>query len=589
VIVPQRTILAIAASFALLGAPWLLPPFYVGIFAYAGIYALAAIGLVLLLQAGQISLGQAAFMGLGAYGSALVARAYGIDSLFTLILSVSVTALVAALIGYVTLRLRGHYLPLATLAYGIALASCFTAWHDVTGGASGLDKIPPLGVFGYTLTDDRIYTQLIWIVVILAVLGLAHLRRSRVGRAIMTLEAHDGMARSFGVDTTVLRIKVFVFSAVLAALAGGLYVHLIRFVSPSPFGLMTSFKLLIMSVVGGPTTAVGGVVGALTLESVQWALQDLLARYGATGNLEVIVFGVILIVMLLKWPQGLSPALEKLLPRAKLRRSDGAPLPVRTMPADREEVVLELKGIGIRFGGLQALADVDVQLKRGEFVGLIGPNGAGKSTLFGIISGLLRESSGTVTLFKRAMPDSHSIVREGMARTFQHVQLVPTLSVMDNVALGAYWRTSSGFVRGMLALDDTENAGVLASAREVLRRVGLEAEADLAAGSLPLGKQRIVEIARALMADPQILLLDEPAAGLRFQEKLLLVKTLRQLNAERVTILLVEHDMELVMGCVQRLIVLDRGRIIAEGTPKDVQGNAAVISAYLGGARDKAA
>jgi branched-chain amino acid transport system permease protein len=459
----------------------------------------------------------------------------------------------------------------------------------VTGGASGLDKIPPLGVFGYTLTDDRIYTQLIWIVVILAVLGLAHLRRSRVGRAIMTLEAHDGMARSFGVDTTVLRIKVFVFSAVLAALAGGLYVHLIRFVSPSPFGLMTSFKLLIMSVVGGPTTAVGGVVGALTLESAQWALQDLLARYGATGNLEVIVFGVILIVMLLKWPQGLSPALEKLLPKAKLRRSDGAPLPVRTMPADREEVVLELKGIGIRFGGLQALADVDVQLKRGEFVGLIGPNGAGKSTLFGIISGLLRESSGTVTLFKRAMPDSHSIVREGMARTFQHVQLVPTLSVMDNVALGAYWRTSSGFVRGMLALDDTENAGVLASARAVLRRVGLEAEADLAAGSLPLGKQRIVEIARALMADPQILLLDEPAAGLRFQEKLLLVKTLRQLNAERVTILLVEHDMELVMGCVQRLIVLDRGRIIAEGTPKDVQGNAAVISAYLGGARDKAA
>lgn len=585
----RRTLLAIAASFALLGAPWLLPPFYVGIFAYAGIYALAAIGLVLLLQAGQISLGQAAFMGLGAYGSALVARAYGIDSLFTLILSVSVTALVAALIGYVTLRLRGHYLPLATLAYGIALASCFTAWHDVTGGASGLDKIPPLGVFGYTLTDDRIYTQLIWIVVILAVLGLAHLRRSRVGRAIMTLEAHDGMARSFGVDTTVLRIKVFVFSAVLAALAGGLYVHLIRFVSPSPFGLMTSFKLLIMSVVGGPTTAVGGVVGALTLESAQWALQDLLARYGATGNLEVIVFGVILIVMLLKWPQGLSPALEKLLPKAKLRRSDGAPLPVRTMPADREEVVLELKGIGIRFGGLQALADVDVQLKRGEFVGLIGPNGAGKSTLFGIISGLLRENSGTVTLFKRAMPDSHSIVREGMARTFQHVQLVPTLSVMDNVALGAYWRTSSGFVRGMLALDDTENAGVLASARAVLRRVGLEAEADLAAGSLPLGKQRIVEIARALMADPQILLLDEPAAGLRFQEKLLLVKTLRQLNAERVTILLVEHDMELVMGCVQRLIVLDRGRIIAEGTPKDVQGNAAVISAYLGGARDKAA
>lgn len=242
-----RGLLALAVSAVLLIVPWLLPSFYVGIFAYAGIYALVAIGLVLLLQAGQISLGQGAFMGLGAYGSALVARAYGIDTFVTLVLSVSATALVAALIGFVTLRLRGHYLPLATLAYGIALVSVFTAWHDVTGGASGLDKIPPLSLFGFALTDDRLYTQLIWTIVLLAVLGMSRLRTSRTGRAIATLESHDGMARSFGVDTTVLRIKVFVFSAVLAALAGGLYVHMLRFVSPSPFSLMTSFKLLIMA------------------------------------------------------------------------------------------------------------------------------------------------------------------------------------------------------------------------------------------------------------------------------------------------------------------------------------------------------
>ena len=156
-----RAMFALAASIVLLAVPWVLPSFYVGIFAYAGIYALVAVGLVLLLQAGQISLGQGAFMGLGAYGSALVARAYGVDTLVTLVLSVSATALVAALIGFITLRLRGHYLPLATLAYGIALASVFTAWHEVTGGASGLDKIPPLSLFGFALTDDRIYTQLI--------------------------------------------------------------------------------------------------------------------------------------------------------------------------------------------------------------------------------------------------------------------------------------------------------------------------------------------------------------------------------------------------------------------------------------------
>jgi branched-chain amino acid transport system permease protein len=166
---------------------------------------------------------------------------------------------------------------------------------------------------------------------------------------------------------------------------------------------------------------------------------------------------------------------------------------------------------------------------------------------------------------------------------------MPELSVIENVALGAYCRTDAGFIRGLFALDEQENRQALASARAALERVGLSAEVDLAAGSLPLGKQRIVEIARALVADPQILLLDEPAAGLRFSEKLTLVRILRQLQAEHVTILLVEHDMELVMGCVERLVVLDRGRIITQGSPKDVQANPAVISAYLGGGRDKAA
>lgn len=584
-----RSWLALAASAVLLVIPWLLPSFYVGIFAYAGIYALGAIGLVLLLQAGQISLGQAAFMGLGAYGSALVARAFGVNTLITLLGGVAATALVAAVIGFITLRLRGHYLPLATLAYGIALAGVFTAWADVTGGASGLDKIPPLDLFGLKLIDDRLYTQLIWSIVLLAVLGLSRLRTSRTGRAIATLEAHDGMARAFGVDTTVLRVKVFVFSAVLAALAGALYVHLLRFVSPSPFSLLTSFKLLIMAVLGGPMSAAGGVVGALTLESAQWTLQNVLGRWGLSGNLEIIAFGIVLVVMLLKWPQGLWPAVERSLPKSTLRNRDAEPLPGKGLNGNRNEVLLRLEGVGIRFGGLKALDNIYMELRRGEFVGLIGPNGAGKTTLFSIISGLQRQSSGRVTLFGGPLPASHKIVWRGMARTFQHVQLVPELSVIENVALGAYCRTRAGFVRGMLALEGRENARALASAHAALKRVGLAEVSDLAAGSLPLGKQRIAEIARALVADPQILLLDEPAAGLRYSEKLTLVRILRKLRAEHVTILLVEHDMELVMGCVERLVVLDRGSIIAEGTPRDVQANPAVIAAYLGGIRDKAA
>ncbi len=584
-----RSRLSIAASAILLILPWLLPGFYTGIFAFAGISALVAVGLTLLLQAGQISLGQGAFMGLGAYGSALVARAYGIDAVFTLILSVCATSLVAAVIGFITLRLRGHYLPLATLAYGIAFVSAFIAWHDVTGGASGLDKIPPLSLLGFELRDDRIYAQLIWLVVILSVVGLSRLRTSRTGRAIATLETHDGMARSFGVDTTTLRVKVFVLSAALAALAGGLYVHMLRFVSPSPFGLLTSFKVLIMAVVGGPAGAAGGVLGALTLESAQWALQDVLSRWGAAGNLEVIVFGVLLVVMLLKWPSGLWPAVERFLPKPNGRRRGTEGLGKPTQESSTDTPLLAVEDIGIRFGGLQALANVSMSLRRGEFVGLIGPNGAGKSTLFSVVSGLLQPTSGRVTLFGEPLPRSHTIARRGMARTFQHVQLVPELTVIENVALGAYWRTSSGLVRGLLGLDEAENQRVLASAHQALARVGLADEAEMKASDLPLGKQRIVEIARALLAEPQILLLDEPAAGLRFSEKISLVRILRQLQAEGVTILLVEHDMELVMGCVERLIVLDHGKVIAEGAPQQVQAMPQVIAAYLGGARDRAA
>jgi branched-chain amino acid transport system permease protein len=584
-----RSRLALCVGIAFVAATWILPPFYVSILAFAGIYALAAIGLVLLLQAGQVSLGQAAFMGLGGYGSALVSRAYGIDSGFTFMAAVAVTALIAVVFGLIALKLRGHYLPLATLALGIALSGLFTAWHDVTGGASGLDKIPSLSLFGHAIADDRLYAQLVWIVVLLLVGCVNRLRASRIGRAVATLEAHDGMARSFGVDTTVLRVKIFTLSAAMAALAGALYVHLLRFVSPSAFGLLTSFKLLIMSVVGGPVSAAGAVLGALTLESAQWALQDILARWGLSGDLEVIVFGMLLVVMLLKFPRGLWPTVERILPAPMLRARDGASLPARMPETTVGEVLLDLKGIGISFGGLQALADVDMVLCRGEMVGLIGPNGAGKTTLFSIVSGLQRQSMGTVLLGGAPLPRSYRIVRQGVARTFQHVQLVADMSVIENVALGAYWRTGAGLLRGLLALDGQENRQVLATAQAALSRVGLAAEADLPAGSLPLGKQRIVEIARALVADPQLLLLDEPAAGLRFSEKLMLVKILRQLHAERITILLVEHDMELVMGCVQRLVVLDRGRIIAEGAPSEIQSNPAVIAAYLGGSRDKAA
>jgi ABC-type branched-subunit amino acid transport system ATPase component len=272
-----------------------------------------------------------------------------------------------------------------------------------------------------------------------------------------------------------------------------------------------------------------------------------------------------------------------------LRNRAGEGLTRTVLTENRGEVLLRLEEIGIRFGGLQALEGIDMELKRGEFVGLIGPNGAGKTTLFSIISGLQRQTTGRVTLFGEPLPTGHEIVRRGMARTFQHVQLMPELSVIENVALGAYCRTDAGFIRGLFALDEQENRQALASARAALERVGLSAEVDLAAGSLPLGKQRIVEIARALVADPQILLLDEPAAGLNPKETQEIDELIRSIVAAGTTVVLVEHNMKLVMGVSNHILVLDYGRRLAEGTAAEVGENPDVVRAYLGAGAERRA
>ncbi|MCP3390644.1 branched-chain amino acid ABC transporter ATP-binding protein/permease [Bradyrhizobium sp. CCGB12] len=578
---------ALTAVVCLALAPLVLSPFSITLMNYIGIYSLVAIGLALLTGVGGIvSFGQAAFVGVAAYATAWVSALNGHSPWLGLLFGVVLTCGVATLLGVVTLRLQGHFLSLSTVAWGLAIGFLFGNVEGL-GRFNGISSIPPISFGSFALASSAQIYFLIWgIVVLVLVLGY-NLLDSRLGRAMRALRGGNTLVESLGINAFRIKLATFVIAAFLASLSGWLYAHLSRFISPGPFDAGMGIEYLMMSMVGGAGSLLGGVVGAAIVTLLKNSVQDylpLIAK-GASGQLEIVAFSA-LFILFLQWArQGIVPFVARYLPKMRRERPQSAPsLPRRSQPKPGE-LLLKVDGAERRFGGLVAVNNVSFEVRSGEILAVIGPNGAGKSTMFNCLTGALRVNKGEIVFAGRPITrDAQSrIAKAGIARTFQHVKLRPRMSLLENVMLGTYGRTGTGLFAGAFRLNRREEASARHEALMQLERVGLGDKPFELAGNLPLGNQRILEIARALAADPALLVLDEPAAGLRRQEKLRLAELLRSLRADHLTILIVEHDMEFVMSLVDRIVVLDFGSKLCEGVPSAIRNDERVQEAYLGG------
>ena len=581
--------LLVAGAAVLAAWPFVLTSGYdLRVFTIVGIYALLALGYQFIFgHAGALALTQGCFFGVGAYVTAILATRYGLAGHWTLVLSAVVPVMLAAIVAAPVLRLESHYFALATLGIGQVMLLIAIAWQDVTGGSNGLSGIPPLEVAGFAFSRGYGMLGAVWFFVILGGWLSRRITRGLYGAALGIARENPIAAQSIGIDTASLRFATFLLSALFAGVAGALYAHTIRVVSVEALEFPIMVACLTMVVVGGRTSVAGAILGALLIVNLpEW--------FRALEKFYLIAYGLALLVMIVVAPEGLVGLARRLRTRLLPPGPAVAPPPLQrdeTVSSSRPtahvpgEVLLEVRGVVKRFGGLVALDGVSLAVRAGEIFGLIGPNGLGKTTLVNVVSGIYRADGGTVVLQGDHVTRTPSfrIARAGVARTFQNINLVDDMSAIDNVAVARFGHEGAGLAKALLTTRmDAAWERARAHAMHLLRELGVEDVALQPAGGLAYGIKRKVEIARALALDPVLLLLDEPAAGLNEAEQLDLASRLRGFAGKGLSVLVIEHNMPFLLPLVDRLACLDRGAVIAAGTADEVRRDPRVVAAYLG-------